>query len=211
LRGGDPSRPVLRRPTTNFTRPRTRSSNPVPSSRESANFRFLARCDCGQSFAGHDIEFAEDSSLEGDGFEPSAFCPESSVSATFRASVAANLHPYNAQFCTPASTEIPQNRAAASWRKCPRMACRNAPWVQASANCQMSRRLLLIVGAAAGQSTSRRVLKQLQKGKADAASRKKINCGEQLASISCALGDFAQGQHVCRRSRAISYICSRLD
>jgi hypothetical protein len=35
LRGGDPSRPVLRRPTTNFTRPRTRSSNPVPSSGES--------------------------------------------------------------------------------------------------------------------------------------------------------------------------------
>ena len=41
LRGGDPSRPVLRRPTTNFTRPRTRSSNPVPSSKESANFRTL--------------------------------------------------------------------------------------------------------------------------------------------------------------------------
>ena len=27
-------------------RPRTRSSNPVPSSGESANFQFLARCDC---------------------------------------------------------------------------------------------------------------------------------------------------------------------
>ena len=42
----------------------------------------------------------------GAGFEPSPLCPESSVSAAFRASVAANLHPYNAQFCTPASTEI---------------------------------------------------------------------------------------------------------
>ena len=30
-----------RRPTTNFTRPRTRSSNPVPSSEESANFHSL--------------------------------------------------------------------------------------------------------------------------------------------------------------------------
>ena len=52
-----------------------------------------------------EIEFAPDSPLEGDGFEPSALCSESSVSAAFRASVAANLHPYSAQICTPASTE----------------------------------------------------------------------------------------------------------
>ena len=46
--------------------------------------------------------------LEGDGFEPSALYPESSVSTAFRASVAANLHPYAAPFCTPLATEIPQ-------------------------------------------------------------------------------------------------------
>jgi len=50
-------------------------------------------------------EFAPDSPLEGAGFEPSAFQPDSSVSADLASSVAANLHPYNAQFCTPASTE----------------------------------------------------------------------------------------------------------
>jgi hypothetical protein len=51
------------------------------------------------------VRFAIDSLLEGEGFEPSAFCPESSGSAAFRASVAANLHPYSAQICTPVSTE----------------------------------------------------------------------------------------------------------
>jgi len=50
------------------------------------------------------------------------------VSAALAASVAANLHRYNAQFCTPASTEILQNRARRKWRKCPRMAyLPNAP------------------------------------------------------------------------------------
>ena len=44
----------------------------------------------------------------GDGFEPSAFYSSSSVSAAFRASVAANLHPYAAPFCTPLATRIPQ-------------------------------------------------------------------------------------------------------
>ena len=51
------------------------------------------------------VRFAEDSPLEGDGFEPSVFRPESSVSAGLAPSVAANLHPYSAQICTPASTE----------------------------------------------------------------------------------------------------------
>ena len=46
-----------------------------------------------------------DSPLEGDGFEPSAFYPESSVSAALRASVAAYLHPHSALLCTPTSTE----------------------------------------------------------------------------------------------------------
>jgi hypothetical protein len=68
--------------------------------------------------------FAVDSPVAGDGFEPSPFHPKSSVSAGLAPSVAANLHPYNAQFCTPASTEILQNRARRKWRKCPRMACR---------------------------------------------------------------------------------------
>jgi len=53
---------------------------------------------------GRDRKFA-DSLLEGDGFEPSALRPESSVSAGLAPSVAANLHPYSAQICTPASTE----------------------------------------------------------------------------------------------------------
>jgi hypothetical protein len=52
LRGGDPFRPVLRRPTTNFTRPRTRSSNPVPSSRESTNVRSLSDSWSGQRIVG---------------------------------------------------------------------------------------------------------------------------------------------------------------
>src|SRR5437588_463347 len=39
--------------------------------------------------------------LEGDGFEPSPLCPKSSVSAALAPSVAANLHPYTAPFCTP--------------------------------------------------------------------------------------------------------------
>jgi hypothetical protein len=43
--------------------------------------------------------------LEEDGFEPSALCPGSSIPAAFTASVAANLHPYSAPICTPASTE----------------------------------------------------------------------------------------------------------
>jgi hypothetical protein len=66
------------------------------------------------------VEFARDSPLEGDGFEPSSFSLESSVSAALAASVAANLHPYIAQFCNPASTEILQNRARGEWRKMPR-------------------------------------------------------------------------------------------
>jgi hypothetical protein len=70
------------------------------------------------------VEFARDSSLEGDGFEPSSLSLESSVSAALAASVAANLHPYNAPLCTPASTEILQDRARRKWRKCPSMACR---------------------------------------------------------------------------------------
>jgi hypothetical protein len=49
--------------------------------------------------------FAADSTLEEDGFEPSTFYPESSVSAAFRASVAANLHPYPAPLCTPSSRQ----------------------------------------------------------------------------------------------------------
>jgi hypothetical protein len=52
------------------------------------------------------IRFATDSSLEGDGFEPSVFYPDSSVSAAFRASVAAYLHPYNALLCTPRSRSV---------------------------------------------------------------------------------------------------------
>ena len=56
-----------------------------------------ARSDPGQT---QEVRFAADSPLEGDGFEPSAFYPESSVSAAFRTSVAANLHPYNALLCT---------------------------------------------------------------------------------------------------------------
>ena len=46
-----------------------------------------------------------DSPLEGDGFEPSALCLDSSVSAGLAPSVAADLHPYSAPLCTPASTE----------------------------------------------------------------------------------------------------------
>src|SRR5438067_13573954 len=47
-----------------------------------------------------------DSPLEGGGFEPSAFYPESSVSAAFRASPGAYLHPYPAPVCTPFATVI---------------------------------------------------------------------------------------------------------
>src|SRR2546423_14223460 len=49
--------------------------------------------------------FVADSPLEGRGFEPSPLFPKSSVSAALAPSVAANLHPYTAPFCTPASTE----------------------------------------------------------------------------------------------------------
>src|SRR5215813_10234861 len=54
---------------------------------------------------GHRGPFVAVSPLEGDGFEPSAFYPESNVSAASRASVAAILHPYSAQICTPVSTQ----------------------------------------------------------------------------------------------------------
>ena len=52
-----------------------------------------------------EVKFAADLLLEEAGFEPSSLSPDSSVSAAVAASVAANLHPYSAQICTPASTE----------------------------------------------------------------------------------------------------------
>jgi hypothetical protein len=52
------------------------------------------------------LRFAGDSPQEGDGFEPSAFHPTSSVSAGLAPSVAANLHPYSAPICTPISTVL---------------------------------------------------------------------------------------------------------
>jgi hypothetical protein len=55
---------------------------------------------------GRGVRFAHDSTLEGDGFEPSVFRPEFSVSAALAASVAANLHPYNAPLCTPWPTDV---------------------------------------------------------------------------------------------------------
>jgi hypothetical protein len=59
-------------------------------------------------------EFWPDSVLEEDGFEPSASRPESSVSAAFRASVAADLHPYTAPLCTPWSRQS-YNPLSSSW------------------------------------------------------------------------------------------------
>jgi hypothetical protein len=53
-----------------------------------------------------EIGFGLDSPVEGSGFEPSALYSESSVSAAFRASVAANLHPYPAPVCTPLGSGI---------------------------------------------------------------------------------------------------------
>src|SRR5690348_14675359 len=47
---------------------------------------------------GRGVGFAPDSPLEGDGFEPSPLCPESSVYAALTPPVAANLHPYSAPF-----------------------------------------------------------------------------------------------------------------
>jgi hypothetical protein len=70
---------------------------------------------------------------------PRSFYPDPSVSAAFRTSVAAYLHPYSAQICTLPQRKSCKIEPAASGENSPH-GLPNAPWVQASTNPYFGRR-----------------------------------------------------------------------